>query len=163
MNDNFVRAFHELLGHEGGYSNNPSDPGGETMWGVTKRIAIREGYHGDMKDMPLDIAQDIYHAKYWLDICDRLPYSLAFNIFDACVNHGVRQSIRFLQRAIGVQDDGVIGRQTMEALFESETCKTIALFNAERLTFYTKLTTWSVFGKGWSRRVAHNLKIVDDV
>lgn len=155
---NFDKAFIELLGHEGGYSNNPADPGGETNWGVTVAVARENGYIGSMKDMDQSAAKAIYAKKYWLPTFDDLPYPVAFQVFDAAVNSGVGQAVRWLQRAVGVADDGKIGPVTMKAVLEADPVKTVVLFNAERLMFMTNLSTWSSFGKGWARRVAANLK-----
>jgi lysozyme family protein len=71
---NFDDAFDALLGVEGGYSNSPSDPGGETMWGITRRVALREGYSGDMHLLPRETAKAIYRRRYWDAVmADRLP------------------------------------------------------------------------------------------
>lgn len=155
---NFDKAFIELLGHEGGYSNNPADPGGETNWGVTVAVARENGYIGSMKDMDQSVAKAIYAKKYWLPVFDDLPYEVAFQVFDAAVNSGVGQAVRWLQRAVGVADDGKIGPVTMKAVLASDPVKLVVLFNAERLLFMTNLSTWSSFGKGWARRIASNLK-----
>lgn len=155
---NFDRAFIELLGHEGGYSNNPNDPGGETNWGITIAVARENGYVSSMKDMDQSVAKTIYVKKYWLPVFDDLPYEVAFQVFDAAVNSGVGQAVRWLQRAVGVADDGKIGPVTMKAALASDPVKLVVLFNAERLLFMTNLSTWSSFGKGWARRIASNLK-----
>lgn len=155
---NFDRAFIELLGHEGGYSNNPNDLGGETNWGITVAVARENGYVSSMKDMDQSVAKTIYAKKYWLPVFDDLPYEVAFQVFDAAVNSGVGQAVRWLQRAVGVADDGKIGPVTMKAVLASDPVKLVVLFNAERLLFMTNLSTWSSFGKGWARRIASNLK-----
>mgnify|MGYP002715655281 FL=1 len=56
---NFDKAFDILMVHEGGYSNNPRDPGGETMWGITSQVARKHGYMGPMRDLPLTEAKRI--------------------------------------------------------------------------------------------------------
>ncbi len=112
----FAAAFTKLLGHEGGYSNNPADPGGETNWGVTRRVAEANGFHGDMRAFTQDDAMAIYDRLYWMKVsADDLPAAVRFDVFDAAVNSGVGQATKWLQRALGVSDDGVIGRQTLEA------------------------------------------------
>jgi len=156
---NFNRAFEELLGHEGGYVNNPLDPGGETNWGITVDVAREHHYKGDMRDMSPNVAKGIYYSSYWNVLFEELPYSVAFNIFDAGVNHGVRQSIRFLQRAVGTAPDGAMGRKTLLKALSMEPYQVVLLFNAERLTFYTALHSFKTFGRGWVNRVAHNLRI----
>ena len=66
--NNFNRAFTELLGNEGGYSNNPNDPGGETNWGITLAVARANGYVGAMKDMDQSFAKRIYAMGFSLFI-----------------------------------------------------------------------------------------------
>lgn len=155
----FDTAFDRLIGHEGGYADDPADPGGETMWGVTAKVARVHGYDGPMKDLPRETAKAIYEALYWKAAqCDKMPYAIAFQVFDAAVNHGVSQAAKFLQRALGIADDGAIGPQTMMKLALVPTCSLVLRFNAEREEFYTGLKTWPNFGKGWSRRVAGNLR-----
>lgn len=156
---NFDEAFDRLLGHEGGYSFHPSDPGGETMWGVTSRVARASGYKGDMRSMPRETAKAIYHAAYWLPIkADELPDELRFDMFDAAVNSGVVQATRWLQRSVGVKDDGVLGPTTMAAIHRRDGLRVAIGFNADRLQFMTDLAGWGAFGKGWARRIASNLK-----
>lgn len=157
----FDTAFHRLLGHEGGYSNHPSDPGGETMWGVTKRVAQANGYRGEMKDLPVDVAKQIYHKDYWSPVrADQLPDVLRYPVFDAAVNSGVRQSIRWLQEAVGAKIDGVIGPQTVSFASKSDPEITVRKMLGIRLQFMTDLSTWHSFGRGWARRVASLLKDV---
>lgn len=156
---NFDQAFDLLLGNEGGYSNSPSDPGGETMWGVTRKVAMQEGYSGDMHVLPKDTAKAIYRKRYWDPIKgDSLPDALKFSVFDAAVNSGVKQAVIWLQRAMDVGDDGVLGPLTLEAAQRANGMRLAVKFNAERLDFMTSLPTWGAFGKGWARRIANNLK-----
>ena len=154
----FDRAFDELLGHEGSYSNHPSDPGGETMWGVTADVALDAGYVGPMRDMPVEVAKQIYAEKYWLTAFDRLPYKVAFALFDAAVNSGVGQAVRWLQRSLHVADDGKLGPITLSTAIQADPEALLLAFTGERLDFMTRLSTWPTFGRGWSRRIAANLK-----
>lgn len=155
----FGEAFDRLIGHEGGYVDHPDDPGGETNWGVTLRTAREAGYTGDMRDLTREQAREIYRVAYWGRArCEEFDGAIAFQLFDAAVNHGVGNAIRFLQRAAGVADDGVIGPVTMKAVKSMAVTDVLARFNAERLEFYTQLSTWPTFGRGWARRVAGNLR-----
>lgn len=152
---NFDQAFTELLGHEGAYSNNPADPGGETMWGITKAVARENGYTGEMRAMPTEVAKAIYQKKYWTACrCDELPPLLRYPIFDAAVNSGPGQSIKWLQRALKVADDGVIGSKTVAAANAGNAEALYRKLLAQRLKFMTDLKTWDAFGKGWARRIA---------
>lgn len=155
---NFDQAFDVLIGHEGGYSNHPSDPGGETMWGVTRRVALQEGYTGEMRYLPRDTAKAIYRKKYWDAVkADELPVPIRYAVFDAAVNSGVSQAVKWLQQAVDVQDDGVIGPMTIAAAKKADF---LALPNmlGHRLDFMTSLPTWGQFGRGWARRIAAILK-----
>lgn len=86
-----------------------------------------------------------------------MPEAVAFQFFDACVNHGYGNAARMLQRAAGVPDDGIIGEISLKAINSLPENDLLLRFNAERLVFYTKLGTFTSFGKGWVRRVAQNL------
>lgn len=155
---NFDAAFDELIGHEGSWSHHPSDPGGETMWGVTARVARANGYDGDMRIMPREIAKAIYRKLYWDGVrAEELPAVLRYPLFDAAVNSGVTQAVKWLQRAVGTVDDGKLGPITLAAA--QRTPQTAAvLMLGERLDFMTSLPTWGAFGRGWARRIASVLK-----
>jgi lysozyme family protein len=154
---NFDKAFTDLIGNEGSYSNNPNDPGGETNWGITVAVARANGYTGAMQDMTMIYAKTIYAQAYWLSAFDTLAYPVAFQLFDAAVNSGLSQAVRWLQRALGVADDGIFGSITLAAAQAMDPLKLVLLFNASRLNFMTQLSTWPTFGKGWARRIANNL------
>jgi len=155
----FDDAFTKLLGHEGAYSDHKADPGGATMWGVTQSVARANGYAGDMREFPVAKAKTIYRASYWDACrCDELPASVRFSVFDGAVNSGVGQSIKWLQRSVGTQDDGVIGMKTLLAASLLDGGVVNARYNGHRLEFMTNLKTWSHFSGGWCRRIAANLK-----
>ena len=155
----FDEAFDLLLGHEGGYSNNRQDPGGETMWGITHKVALQEGYSGDMHILPREFAKGVYRRRYWDAVkADSLPDALRFSLFDAAVNSGVGQAVKWLQRAVDVADDGILGPMTLQAAQRANGLRTAVALNAERLDFMTSLPTWGAFSRGWARRIASNLK-----
>lgn len=95
-----------ILGHEGGYVNDPSDSGGETNWGITRRVARQHGYMGPMRDLPKERAIEIYVVLYWnrlnLDEIARYSHNLAYILFDLGVNAGTRRAGRYLQRCLNV-------------------------------------------------------------
>jgi len=156
---NFDQAFHKLLGHEGGYVDHPSDPGGATNWGVTQTVARANGYTGHMRDFPADRAKVIYRRQYWDAVkADELPPGLRYPVFDAAVNSGTKQAIKWLQRAIGATDDGVIGGQTLAMARAAQPDFAARRMLGERLQFMTDLKTWQVFGRGWARRIAEMLQ-----
>ena len=155
----FETAIERVLGHEGGYVNHPADPGGETNWGVTRRTAQANGYKGAMRAMSRNEAKEIYRRAFWKRYhCADMPFAVGYQYFDACVNHGYGNAARFLQRALGVADDGVIGPITRAALKNADVSELVRKFNGERMAFYTKLKAFDTFGRGWLNRVALNLR-----
>lgn len=155
----FNTIFDRLMQHEGGYVNHPSDPGGETMWGVTKRVAQAHGYYGSMRRLPKSLAKDITEKSYYKAVKgDQLDRLIAWQLTDAAYNHGIRRAVKFLQAAVGASQDGLIGQRTLSAVAEMDKNDVVYLFNAERIEFYTRLRTWQTFGRGWARRVAGNLR-----
>jgi len=149
-------AFTALMGNEGDYSNNPADPGGETMYGITKRVARANGYDGEMRDLPLETAKAIAKKQYWDKMnCDTMDIHLAFQIFDTVYNGG--HPTQWLQRAVGVTEDGVLGPATLAAIAATDVDKVIMRFDAYRLQYLAELKAWPTFGHGWVNRIANNL------
>lgn len=155
----FDTAFDRLLGNEGDYSNDPGDPGGKTRWGITEREARAHGYAGDMRALPKEAAKAIYRADYWDILGDDADPAIKFQAFDFGVNAGVQTSIRKLQAAIGVADDGHWGPISKAKLASIDKNDVLMRFAAQRLYFYTSLSTWPRFGKGWTRRIANDLNL----
>ncbi len=156
---NFATAFEKLLKHEGGYVNHKDDRGGATRYGVTEAVAREVGYRGNMRELPLDLAQRIYKDRYWDAVqAEHLPADVRYAVFDAAVNSGVAQAAKWLQRACGVKDDGVIGPQTIRAAnaLHPEGLKRKML--AQRLRFTATLANWPAFGRGWANRIADLLE-----
>lgn len=159
----FEVAFERVLSHEGGYVNHPDDPGGETNFGITKRVAKEFGFIGDMKTMPLATAKAIYYEGYWQRARATAYHpAIGFQLFDAAVNHGIGNAIRMLQRAVGVLDDGLVGPVTLAAIDASQPHIVVKRFASERLRFYTRLSHFTQFGRGWTNRVADNLTLAAD-
>jgi len=155
MNITFDIAFDRLLGNEGGYVNDPNDPGGETNWGISKRSYPQL----DIRNLSRDDAKVIYKRDFWQRIsADALPGSVAFQLFDFAVNSGIETAVRAFQRSLGVADDGHWGPISETAA--DKTSETDMIFGvlAERLEFMTKLSNWPNAGKGWARRIAANLR-----
>jgi len=156
---NFLIAFEKLLKHEGGYSDHSADPGGKTRYGVTEAVAREAGYRGDMRELPLDLAQRIYKDKYWDAMqVEALPVDVRYIVFDGAVNSGITQSAKWLQRACGVKDDGVVGPATIRAAnsLASDGLKRRIL--GQRLRFMATLPNWPAFGRGWVNRIADLLE-----
>jgi len=152
---NFDEAFHHLLGHEGGYSNHEADPGGETMWGVTKVVARAHGYEGLMKDLPVNLAKAIYRKSYWDAVqAESLPPLIRYAVFDAGVNSGPGTAIRWLQEAVGATPDGILGPRTLAAINELSPDGILRRMLAKRLAAMTSMSGWPSFSRGWARRIA---------
>lgn len=151
----FDEAFEVLMEHEGGYVNNASDPGGKTRFGITEATARAHGYFGDMRDLPREVAKEVYKESYWTPAkVDLMPQAVKYPLFDAAVNSGPKQAIKWLQRAVGATTDGVVGPVTLSAVQGASPDKVAAAMIANRLEFMTNLPTWGKFGKGWARRIA---------
>jgi lysozyme family protein len=156
---NFLTAFEKLLKHEGGFANHPADPGGKTRYGVTEAVAREVGYRGDMRELPLELAQRIYKERFWDAVqAEALPADIRYIVFDGAVNSGVVQSAKWLQRACGVKDDGVIGPQTIRAANALSPDGLKRKILAQRLRFMASLPNWPAFGRGWANRISDLLE-----
>ncbi len=150
----FNIAIDRILDTEGGYVNNPSDPGGETKFGISKRAYPLE----DIKNLTREEAIALYMRDYWYAIRGGdLSKVMAFQVLDAAINHGITRAISWLQLAAGVTNDGKFGPKTLAVVGMRNQLELAVLFNSERLTFYASLNSFTTFGRGWIRRVANNL------
>ena len=157
MQADFAAAWQALLGNEGGYADNPADPGGATMYGVTERAARAHGYTGPMQALPLETAQNIAKTEYWDPYhCDQMPQEVAFQVLDTAYNGG--HPAEWVQQAVGVTADGIIGPQTLAAINAADPDKIVMRFNGARIDYYTELGAWPTFGRGWMHRIANNLR-----
>ena len=154
---NFDDAFEQLIGHEGGYVNDPVDPGGETKFGISKRAYPGE----DIPSMTLDRAKLIYRRDYWGPAgCDAVPDGVRFDLFDMAVNSGVRAAVKTVQRAVGETPDGILGPKTLQAIGSMPAARLVARFNGWRISYITAQPDvwWSRFGRGLMNRIAANLR-----
>lgn len=165
----FAPALAHVLQMEGGYSNDPHDPGGPTNRGIT--LAVYAQFKGvtvdavsrsrlldELKRIPDAAVQDIYFKRYWTPArCAAMPAPLALFHFDASVNHGVAGAARLLQKAAGVEADGEIGPQTLRAIAEQDTAALVTRYAQERRARYRSLAHFWRFGRGWLSRVEQTL------
>ena len=159
---NFRKCLSIILHHEGGWANHPRDPGGMTNLGVTKKVYEEWVGHkvneAIMRKLTPDLVAPLYKKKYW-DVmkCDGIPRGLDLCVFDFGVNAGTNRSARYLQRLVGVAEDGQIGPKTLIALTKKTASdgvgSLIDQFQEARRSYYKKLPTFATFGRGWLRRV----------
>lgn len=152
-NTNFERALTAILSEEGGYSNDPDDPGGATRHGITEAVARAHGYQGDMRHFPIDRAADIYRSSYWNKVRgDDLPWPMCLYVFDAAVNQGVEPAIRMMQRALDTTQDGIIGPTTLR-LAKASAKWHHNRFMAFRCQRYVSTRNADKFLTGWLTRM----------
>lgn len=148
-----------ILAHEGGYSDHPKDPGGATNLGITlDTLSAHRGRKvtkADVKALTVAEAGAIYLKNYWFPIhADQLPAGVDYILFDLAVNSGVGRARKYLQRAAGVNEDGIIGPATLAAVKSKTPLALVNSIAGYRETFYRGLDTFPTFGKGWLRRLA---------
>ena len=155
---NFKECLDIVLKSEGGFVNHPSDPGGMTNLGVTKKVW--EDFVGhpvseaDMRALTPEKVAPMYEQKYWRPCYGEvLPRGLNFLVFSMGINSGTGRSVKLLQQSLGCVADGAIGPKTRELISSSDVSKLIAKFSEARREYYRSLKTFPVFGKGWITRV----------
>jgi len=153
MNDRFNWIIKFTLDAEGGYDNDPDDPGGETKYGIDKRS------HPDVniKELTIDEAKDIYFTEYWTKFkCEQFSKPVGEVYFDCCVNTGSKQSNKFVQRAVGTEADGIIGPKTLAAVQAKDPNILANAIIGQRQKFYEDLAynkaSLKKFLKGWTNR-----------
>ena len=140
---------------EGGYVNNPKDPGGETKFGISKRSYPNE----DIQNMTRAEAVRLYYNDFWqAPGIAALPIELAFQVFDCGVNIGAASAVRMLQNVVGVPADGQVGPQTRGAVSALPLGVVLLGLLAARERFYVNAHGWETFGKGWASRLAQCLQ-----
>jgi lysozyme family protein len=162
MIENWETAFAHVLQSEGGYVNDPADPGGETNFGVTKAAWAayigREVEAGEMRALTVEDVKPFYKSRYWdANQCDSLPAGVDYAVFDFGVNAGIKRSAKFLQQAVGVGADGSIGQGTLDAVAQASPVSVIEAFSKVKDSFYRELVvknpTEQKFLHGWLNRI----------
>jgi uncharacterized protein (TIGR02594 family) len=171
----FERALAHVLEMEGGYDDDPYDPGGPTNQGITLAEYARDRgvevtidnlapLKADLKSIPSATVRRIYHDRYWLSAsCPELPTALAFFHFDAAVNQGVAGAARMLQQSVGADLDGEIGPLTLAAIAAQPVALTLAAYADIRRQHYRSLSQFWRFGNGWLRRVDRTLELAQAI
>jgi lysozyme family protein len=159
MLSNWPASLTLILKSEGGFVNHPSDPGGMTNLGVTKKAW--EAYVGhpvdeaEMRALTPEIVAPFYKAKYWDACkCDQLPLGVDYAVFDFAVNAGVSRASKTMQAALGTAADGIVGPATIGVAVNADPDHFLEKFSAAKEQFYRNLPTFEHFGKGWLRRVS---------
>lgn len=164
---NYDKAFDRVIGHEGNFQIDRNDRGNWTT-GVIGRGELKGTKFGisamsypneDIRNLSLARAKELYKRDFWdRNHLDRFDGSVQYQVFDAAVNHGRGNGVRMLQRAVRVADDGVVGNITVAAYRNMPENDVLLRFLSERLWFMTNISTFDRYGRGWSRRVADNLR-----
>ena len=166
----FAACVAVTLRWEGGYVDHPKDPGGCTNHGITRATLERwrraPTSCDDVRALTEKEAQAIYRAHYWNAVQgDALPDGIDLVVFDFAVNSGRRRAAQFLQRQLGVEDDGVIGPVTLAAAHGVRRPRDfIGEYQDARWDFLQGLEGYATFGQGWDNRVSdvgmHALRMV---
>ena len=139
-----------VLEKEGGYVNDPQDPGGETNFGISKRAYPKL----NIKNLTRAGAIDLYRFDYWQEAkCGYMPKGVDLLVFDTAVNRGPLRARKRLQQALRVKVDGIIGSKTLHALQFKNTFDLIDEFTSQRMVAYARLKKFSRYGLGWTRRI----------
>jgi lysozyme family protein len=155
----FLKAFDYVMCHEGGYVNDPQDAGGETKYGISKR-----SYPDlDIKKLTRDQAKKIYFCDFWMKAkCEQIDdENLAMKFFDLCVNMGIPQAVKLIQRALRatgkqVTEDGIIGSLTLAAINKADSTDLLAALKSESAGYYRLIANANPsqkrFIEGWLSR-----------
>ena len=164
----FLKTFIRSVGNEGGFTNDRDDRGNWTSGkiGVGELKGTKQGISAmtypdlDIINLTDDEIKEIYYRDWWLKLgMDKFRPAISYQMFDAAINHGMNRATKLLQKAVGATADGAIGPNTMGKVKDTELNDLLFKFIAERLQFFTDIRTFNKYGRGWSRRIAHNLKL----
>jgi lysozyme family protein len=161
MADRFDICLAFTLRAEGGYVDDPADPGGATNMGIT--LATYRQWSDDpalgaaqVKDLTLRTARAIYRSLYWNPLrADALPVGVDLSVFDMGVNAGIWRSARLLQQALGFSGDevdGCVGPETLEAAEKRNPRALVEDLTGRQIAYYRSLSDFSIFGAGWFNR-----------
>lgn len=167
----FDAAYRETMANEGGYSNDPLDRGGETYRGISRRnwpgwegweivdaLKKKPGFPGTLKANAKlqELVKKFYRFNFWTPFLDQMPQPVANWLFDKGVNMGIRQANKLLQRAVGVEPDGMIGPKTLAAIKSENPNNLVSRCRDEAKRFYRSLVAQDQsqerFLKGWLAR-----------
>lgn len=163
MEQNYDTCFALEMKNEGGYVNDPRDPGGATNFGVTigtlRALNIDVDRDGDVdvddvKKLTLPMVSNIMRTKYWNAVkAGQVQVGIDYLLFDAAIQHGPLSSVKFLQRALNVADDGHIGPVTLDAANRADPESLIGRMIIERRKHMQSKPTWATYKKGFENRL----------
>lgn len=163
----FETTFERIIGNEGKFQDDSKDRGNWTS-GIIGQGQLKGTKYGiaamtypslDIKNLTLDDAKKIYYNQWWIPLkMNQFPKALQYQMIDASINHGMHETSKMLQRAIGANPDGILGPVSISTLNRLDVNDVLMLFLSYRLEFMTNIRTWDTYAKGWTRRVAHNLR-----
>lgn len=157
MKETYEKAMNQVYLDEGGYTNEKSDPGGPTNYGITIHDAQTywksNATADDVRNMPKSVAEEIY-AKHYAEPLhyDELPAGIDYAVLDYGINSGIFKASKVLQHIAGVAEDGEIGPVTLSAVDKLDPVRTINSIYDERLNFLSHLKNYPVYKNGWTRR-----------
>lgn len=159
MKENFEKCFALVIKNEGGYVDNPKDPGGATNLGCTKKVweewIGHEVTKDDIRALTHADVMPLYKKRYWDAVKgDNLPDGVDYAVFDLAINSGPGKAAKTLQSVLGANPDGQIGPATLRTLEAADPRDVATKVCEARLAFLQGLATFATFGKGWTRRVA---------
>ena len=159
MDRNYARALPLVLRHEGGFSDNPKDPGGPTNRGVTiatfRRYVKADATIEDLKAITSEQVATVYYRHYWSVVnVQALPAGVDYAVFDFAVHSGPARAAKFLQHIVGVKTDGRVGPATIAAVNAMDAREIVNKLCDDRMTFLRGLPAWPTFKNGWTTRVA---------
>jgi len=161
MISNWDQSFEYLLQSEGGFTDDPNDPGGMTNLGVTKttweKWVGRAVTKNEMQALTPELVKPLYKKEYWDAVqADNLPVGIDYLCFDFGVNANVHRSILLLQQCVNTTVDGILGKQTLSAVMDAYSANKIALierYSDEKDAYYHSLPTFPIYGRGWMNRI----------
>lgn len=171
LDPDFQKCFSALLPLEGGYVDDPEDPGGPTNYGVTQKTydAYQNLLNQPLKPVmaiSMDEVQGIYYDQYWMSVrANALPPGLDFAVFDCAVHSGPARAAKILQGIVGQTQDGSLGTQTLGAVRtylqnSKATVKgLIEKYYRQREKYLHSLAKWSTYSRGWTARIVSSRAI----
>jgi lysozyme family protein len=158
---NYDDSFELVIGHEGGFTKDRRDRGNWTsgVIGVGQLKGTKYGVSAmsypdlDIVNLTLDQAKAIYKKDFWDKCrCDELPSGIDYVVFDAAINHGPSRAIKLIQTAVNATPDGILGPNSLSNIQKTDPVKAVTEFCVQRMMFFTDISTFNVYGLGWTRR-----------